>query len=133
MKNTSIRTPLARVRGLGSAKDGTSHWWAQRMTALALIPLGLWFVYSLMHLAVLGDSDAVAAWLQSPLSAIALIALLVALFWHARLGMQVIIEDYVHSEPVKMTLLIFNSFCMLGLGLISAVCVLKLHLLPIVP
>ena len=101
----SLRSPLGRVRGLGSAKEGVTHFWAQRMTALALIPLTVWFVVSL--LCVLGaDHAAVKAWVGSPVVAGLLILLIAATFYHAFLGLQVVIEDYVHNEATKLVSLV---------------------------
>ena len=99
------RSPLARVRGLGSAKEGVGHWWAQRLTALALIPLSLWFVISVVaHSGA--DYQAMRDWVGSPLVAGLLILLIVSTFYHVYLGLQVVIEDYVHSEVVKIASLI---------------------------
>lgn len=111
----SLRTPLARVRHLGSAKDGTHHWWLQRVTALALLPLILWFVISVVSLAG-ADHAAVAAWAGSPLSAALLILLLVATFYHAVLGLQVVIEDYVQDRVARTALLLLVQ----GLGILLA-------------
>lgn len=97
----NLRTPLARARGLGSAKSGTHHWWMQRLTAVALVPLCLWFVASLV-VVVTADYETVTFWLQSPLVAILCCALIVAIFYHGQLGMQVVLEDYVHSEALKL-------------------------------
>jgi succinate dehydrogenase / fumarate reductase membrane anchor subunit len=97
----TLASPLARVRGLGSAKEGVSHWWAERVSGAALIPLTLWFVYSVVMLAG-ADQDRVRAWLSRPASAILMSLLIVATFHHAALGTQVVIEDYVHREGVKM-------------------------------
>jgi len=111
----SLRTPLARVRHLGSAKDGTHHWWLQRVTALALLPLTLWFVISVIGLAG-ADHAAVAAWAGHPLSAALLVLLLVATFYHAVLGLQVVIEDYVHDRVARTALLLLVQ----GLGILLA-------------
>jgi succinate dehydrogenase / fumarate reductase membrane anchor subunit len=92
----SYRTPLGRVRGLGSAKEGVAHWWAQRLTALALIPLTLWFVISVVQM-IGADPPQVVEWIGSPVTAILLIVLIGATFHHAQLGVQVVIEDYVHT------------------------------------
>jgi succinate dehydrogenase / fumarate reductase membrane anchor subunit len=97
--------PLARARGLGSAKKGLQHWWAQRVTAVALVPLTLWFVFSVIHLNG-ADQAAVHDWLRRPASAIMMSLLLVATFYHLALGAQVVIEDYVHREGVKLTSLL---------------------------
>ena len=96
-----LRSPLARVRGLGSAKEGTHHWWAQRLTALALIPLTIWFVVSLIaHTGA--DHATAAAWIGSLWPAALLILTVVLTFHHGQLGLQVVIEDYVHNEALKI-------------------------------
>jgi succinate dehydrogenase / fumarate reductase membrane anchor subunit len=90
------RSSLARAMGLGSAKEGVGHWWSQRVTAVALIPLTLWFVASII--AHTGSEYATfIAWLRTPLVSILMILLLIAIFYHTALGLQVVIEDYVHS------------------------------------
>jgi len=94
--NLRLRDPLAVARGLGSAKDGTSHWWTQRLTAMALFLLTPWFIWLVVSL-VGAEQQAVRAMLASPLNASLLLAFLLALFRHAQLGMQVIVEDYVHG------------------------------------
>jgi len=109
------RTPLGRVRGLGSAKEGTHHWWLQRVTAIALVPLTLWFVISVIGL-IGKPYPAVAGWIGNPLVSVFLILLLLATFWHAYLGLQVVIEDYVHSEAVKITMLLLVKFACFILG-----------------
>ena len=125
----SLQSPLAKVRGLGSAKDGTGHWWWQRVTAIALIPLLVWFVYALMSVSLSGDRQVVINWMQSPFVAIALVLLLTALFTHARLGLQVVIEDYVHCGALRIGLLLLIKFASLALLAISVLSVLKVHLL----
>jgi succinate dehydrogenase / fumarate reductase, membrane anchor subunit len=100
-----MRSPLGRAVGLGSAKDGVEHWWLQRVTAVALVPLGLWFVIAIIRL-VGADVDNVRDWVGNPLPAILLVLLLIATFYHAALGLQVVIEDYVHAELTKLCLLI---------------------------
>mgnify|MGYP001224195897 CR=1 FL=1 len=111
----SLRSPLARVRHLGSAKDGTNHWWVQRLTALALVPLTLWFVISIIGL--LGaDHRAMVDWVSNPLTASLLILLLVATFYHAVLGLQVVIEDYVHDRVARLASLLLVQ----GLGFLLA-------------
>ena len=96
MKKRSIRTPLGRALGLGSAKEGVEHWWTERVTAVALVPLTLWFTASLVSLAG-GDHADVVAWLRTPLATVLMVLLLIALFHHMALGLQVVVEDYVHS------------------------------------
>lgn len=123
-----IRTPLARVRGLGSAKDGTHHWWMQRVTAVAMIPLGIWLVYSLLNLSLSSLSE-VQIWLQSPLHALLLMAFLGAMAWHSKLGLQVIIEDYAQKPFPKYTLLLINTLGTALLFLMAVMAVFKLHML----
>ena len=122
-----LRSPLAKVRGLGSAKDGTHHWWAQRLSAIALIPLSLWFIYSLVSMTTL-DYIAAIGWLQTPMTSTLLILFVFALFYHAQLGMQVVIEDYVDNEILKITSIILLKFVMLFAGLAGIVAILKVFL-----
>ena len=121
----SRRSPLARVRGLGSAKEGVSHWWAQRITALALVPLALWFVTSVAMMTG-ADYGSVRAWAASPVVAGLLILLIVATFYHMALGLQVVIEDYVGREGVKFAALILVQAAAIVLGLIGVLSVLLL-------
>ncbi len=111
-----FRTPLGRARGLGSARQGTGHWWAQRLTAIALAPLCLWFVAGIIGLVGAGHGAAVA-WIASPVNAVLLVLLILAVFHHGQLGLQVVIEDYVHTEWRKITLIIAVKFGALILGL----------------
>ncbi len=121
----SFRTPLGRVRGLGSAKDGTGHWWMQRLTALALVPITVWFVVSVIGMA--GASyEEFSAWLANPLVAGLFLILIAATFYHAVLGLQVVVEDYLHNEGMKIaTLLVIKAAAVL-LGLTAALSVLRL-------
>lgn len=125
MSNDSLRTPLGRVSGLGSAKDGTHHWWMQRLTAIALIPLVVWFVASLLSL-IGAERAMLVEWLSNPLAAILLVLFLAAGFYHMKLGMQVVIEDYIHTEWRKVAMLVFNAFACIFLGVASILAVLKL-------
>jgi len=105
----SSGTPLGQVLGHGSAKSGTGHWWAQRLSAVALLPLGLWFIFAL---ASRGDLSR-AAWLAFialPWHAVALALFLLALLYHSYLGVQVVVEDYVHDRPLKVATLIMSGF-----------------------
>ena len=104
-----MRSPLGRAIGLGSAKEGVDHWWAQRISAIALVPLSLWFVASVIGL-VGADIETVQNWVGLPLPAILLVLLLIATFYHASLGLQVVIEDYVHVEWQKFTAVIAVKF-----------------------
>ncbi len=121
----NLRSPLGRVRGLGSAKDGTGHWWAQRLTALALIPLTIWFVGAVISL-IGAEQAAVAAWIGSPVVAGLLILLIVVTFYHTALGLQVVIEDYVHTEGAKIALLLFVKALTIVLSLSAVLSVLTL-------
>ena len=106
-----MRSPLGRAIGLGSAKEGVEHWWAQRVTAIALVPLSIWFVISVIGF-VGADLETVQDWVSRPLPAILLVLLLIASFYHMSLGLQVVIEDYVHTELVKLGLVIIvRLFC----------------------
>ena len=119
-----LRTDLARVRHLGSAKDGVRHWWVQRLTAVAIIPLGIWFVVSALQLAGLPLAD-FRVWLTTGANFLLMALLVVAVFWHMQLGLQVVIEDYVHAEGAKMTLLVLNIFVCFFLGAFSLVALVK--------
>jgi len=108
-----MRSPLGRVLGLGSAKEGVEHWWRQRTTALLLVPLTLWFVISAVGL-IGADRAAVAAWMHNPMAAVLMIMLIAATFYHAALGLQVVIEDYIHGEAARITtLLVMRLLCIL--------------------
>jgi succinate dehydrogenase / fumarate reductase membrane anchor subunit len=123
----TLRSPLGRARGLGSARAGSRHWWAQRLTSVALVPLTLWFIWSIMHLTGASQAD-VADWLASPVRLALLLALIAATFHHLQLGMQVVIEDYVPQEGVKLAaLLAIKGLCIL-LALICAISALALCL-----
>lgn len=122
----SIETPLKRVRGLGSAKDGTHHWWMQRVTAVALIPLSLWLVYTFNYLA-LSDAETVKLWLQSPFQALILALFLGTACYHGKLGLQVVIEDYVHCHTSKNALLLANAFGFIILAGMALMAIARLH------
>jgi len=105
----SYRSPLGRARGLGSAKEGTHHFWVQRVTAVALIPLTLWFVFSLARLPSV-DYDVVHWWVAAPSVAIALVLFLGCVLYHSMLGVQVVVEDYVAGEAAKIATLLLSKF-----------------------
>jgi succinate dehydrogenase / fumarate reductase membrane anchor subunit len=110
-RSSQMRSPLGRVLGLGSAKEGVEHWWHQRVTALALVPLVLWFVVVVIEL-VGADRAALIDWLHNPIPATLMILLIVATFYHLALGLQVVIEDYIHGEAMRLTaLVVMRLFC----------------------
>ncbi|GMV68100.1 MAG: hypothetical protein AMXMBFR76_05390 [Pseudomonadota bacterium] len=120
-----MRTPLSRANHLGAAHEGTHHWWWQRMTGLALVPLLLWLVGSLVAMTG-ADYVTMQAWVARPGVTLGLVALLIALFYHAQLGLQVILEDYVHTEGLKLAaLLAVRAACFL-LGLLGVISVLRI-------
>jgi len=119
------RSELARARGLGSAKEGVQHWWMQRLTALALIPLGLWFVASLIaHLGL--DRAAAAAWLRQPVVLGLTALLIVAVFHHAQLGLQVVIEDYVGNEGARLAAVVLVKAAAIVLAMAALVALLTI-------
>jgi succinate dehydrogenase / fumarate reductase membrane anchor subunit len=122
---SDFQTPLKRVRGLGAAREGVGHWWGQRLTAIALAPLSIWFLWLVTKLAG-SDYSTVRETLGSPLQAIPMILFVYALFHHGQLGLQVVIEDYVHQRPVEIGLLILVKFLALAAGLTATISVLIL-------
>jgi succinate dehydrogenase / fumarate reductase, membrane anchor subunit len=104
----SLRSPLGAVLGRGAAGDGVSHWWSQRVTALALAPLSVWLVISLLRLP-LADYAAVSIWMAGGWNPVLLVLTVLAACWHSLLGVQVVIEDYVHTHALKLTLLLVSS------------------------
>lgn len=122
-----LMTPLARVRGHGSAKEGAHHWWVQRLTAVALIPLSIWFMSSLFTL-MPANYHMVVQWFDSPTVTLLMLLLVIALFYHAQLGMQVILEDYVHDAPFQVIALILNKLIFLVFGIITVLAILTLHI-----
>ena len=121
----SLRTPLGRALGLGSARKGSGHWWAQRMTAVGLVPLALWFVFALLSLDELSYT-AVTDWIASPVSATMLVLLVSVLMYHSKLGVQVVIEDYVHAPWLVLSSLIFSSFLHIALAVAGLVAILNI-------
>ncbi|WP_149539783.1 succinate dehydrogenase, hydrophobic membrane anchor protein [Siccirubricoccus phaeus] len=123
--NTTLRSPLGRVRGLGSAKGGTHHWWMQRVTSMALLPLMLWFTLSAALLAGEGYGSAIA-WIGQPVNAVLLLATIGIAFHHTAAGLQVVVEDYVNSEWAKLgAILTIRAICWL-LALAAALAVLRI-------
>ena len=123
----SLKHPLKNVKGLGSSGEGSHHWWSQRMTAFVLIPLTVWFVISIIQYA---DSsfDEVIQWVEQPWVAVLLIIYLSSMFMHAYLGLQVVIEDYIHGEGLKMVSLLVTKGVLLLAGIGSIFAVLRIAL-----
>lgn len=121
----NMRTPLSKVRGLGSAKSGTEHFWHQRLTAVANIPLVIFLIWFCVS-KVGADRAEMAAALSNPLVALMLVFTIVSVTWHMRLGMQVVIEDYVHGEGSKLICLLGNTFFSLAVALTGLFAVLKI-------
>ena len=121
----SLRTPLGRVRGLGTAKDGTHHWWLQRVTAVALVPLTIWFAVGVIaHVGA--ELSAMQAWLANPLNAALMILFVAMAFYHGYLGMQVVIEDYVHEELLKVASILVVKFAAALFGLTAVISVVMI-------
>ncbi|MBV9824396.1 MAG: succinate dehydrogenase, hydrophobic membrane anchor protein [Alphaproteobacteria bacterium] len=122
-----MRSPLGRAIGLGSAKEGVEHWWALRITSIALVPLTLWFVIAVI--ALLGaDRTVFVAWLHHPLPAVLMILVIVATFYHAALGLQVVIEDYLGHEALRISMMIVMRLAATVLAALGIFAVLKLSL-----
>ena len=122
-KGVSLRSAL----GFGAAKEGVHHWWMQRLTAIALVPLGIWFAASVVLLE--GASyERVTTWIGDPFVAVLLILTLGTLFLHLKLGLQVVIEDYIHTKLTKYSCLVANTFLNIALGLVCIFSVLKVAL-----
>jgi succinate dehydrogenase / fumarate reductase, membrane anchor subunit len=126
-ESSAHKNPLARARGLGSAREGTGHWFNQRVTALANIPLALWLVVSVLSLAG-ADHATFVAWLSLPVNAVLMILTLASFFYHAALGTQVIAEDYIHDEGTKILTLISLKLGFSALFVASLFSVLKIAL-----
>ena len=123
----SLRTPLSKVIGRGSAGEGVGHWWVQRVTAVALLPLTAWFVISLLGQS-LQSYDAMRGWLGQPWVAVPTILLVFTLAWHSKLGVQVVIEDYVHAKGTKTTLFLLSTFVHIGAAVAGIFAILALAL-----
>lgn len=123
----SLQTPLGRVLGLGSAKEGVGHWWAQRLTSLALAPLSLfliWLIFRLMG----ADYGQIHAMVGHPVVAVLLISFVICLYYHGQLGLQVIIEDYIHHRAVELTLLVLIKFAAFLLSAASVLAITRIAL-----
>lgn len=126
-----LTNPLSTARGLGSAKDGTHHWLMQRITAIVMLPLVIWFVYSFLTIMITASRSIIAEWFASPINSIGLLLLMSTMFYHAKLGLQVVIEDYVQGTCYKTALIIGLYITCFVLIIVSAVAILKLHIMGI--
>jgi succinate dehydrogenase / fumarate reductase membrane anchor subunit len=120
----SLRSPLGRVAGLGSARDGVHHWWMQRLTSIALVPLSIWFAVSLFSIPAM-DRVTVSAWMAQSWTAMLLILLVLVATWHSQLGLRVIVEDYVHSSGTKTLTLVTLGFAHVLIAAAGVFAVLK--------
>ncbi|MCY4051079.1 MAG: succinate dehydrogenase, hydrophobic membrane anchor protein [Gammaproteobacteria bacterium] len=122
-----LELPLAKAKGLGTSGEGSHHWWRQRLSALALIPLTLWFLFSVVN--QLGQEHFVVhEWIADPFTAVFLILYSIFMFYHAQLGLQVVIEDYVHNHGIKMAMLLFSNIVLLLFGILAVFSVLQIAL-----
>lgn len=122
---SQLRHPVAVAKGLGSAKDGVAHWWMQRVTAIALALLTPWFIYTVLSL-IGADYSTVKSTFAAPLTASLMLAFILALFWHARLGLQVVIEDYIHTPWLELTLQLAVKLVYFFAALASTVAIVRL-------
>jgi succinate dehydrogenase / fumarate reductase membrane anchor subunit len=123
----SLRSPLSKAVGLGSAKHGFSHWWWQRVSAIALIPLSIWFVFSVVCL-VGGEYQTAVDWLSSPFNATLMLLFVLAALFHGQTGLQVVIEDYVHTKWVNLSILLLIKFASALLAILATISVFKVVL-----
>ena len=123
----SMETPLGRVRGLGAAGEGAEHWWHERLSSIAVLLLSVWLLVSLLRLPAL-DPGTLAEWLSQPLAAVPMLLLVFTTFWHAKMGLQVVVEDYVHEEGSKFFWLVLLNFAAILAGMLGLFAVLKIAL-----
>ena len=121
----SLRSPISRVTGLGTAKDGVGHWWSQRVTSVALVPLGLWFVASLLRMPTFSH-ELVTTWIAVPLNSVLLLLLIATLIYHSQLGVQVVVEDYVHHHGLKIATMLLLTFAHVALAALAIFAVLRI-------
>lgn len=124
---TALQSPLGRVRGLGSARGGTHHWWMQRVTSIALLPLTIWFVFSAVGLAGVGYAET-RAWIGAPVNAVLLLAMIGLTFHHMAAGLQVVVEDYTRGEFARMAIVLAIKAVSLLMALACALAVLRIAL-----
>jgi succinate dehydrogenase / fumarate reductase, membrane anchor subunit len=120
----SLRSPLGRVLGAGAAHEGVRHWWQQRLTSIALVPLSVWFAVSLLTLPSLGHATLIA-WMSEPTTALLLILLVLVAAWHSQLGVRVVVEDYVHGAGARTLALVLSLFTHVLLAAAALLAVLK--------
>ncbi len=120
----SLRSPLGSVSGLGSAKDGVHHWWLQRLTSIALVPLTIWFTVSILSLPAM-DHLTVIAWMAQSWTALLLIVLVLVTAYHSQLGVRVVVEDYVHNSGMKTLTLVILTFAHALLAVAGVFAILK--------
>ena len=123
----SLRSPLGKVLGLGTAKDGTSHWWGQRISAVAVLLLGLWFAFMLATMDNFSHAAAVE-FVASPVNSLLLLLLIAAMGYHSYLGLQVVIEDYVHAPGLKLVSLVLSRFAHIFFAVAAIYAILKIGL-----
>ena len=121
----SLRSPIGRVLGLGAAKEGASHWWSQRVTSVALLLLGLWFVASLLRMSSF-EHEVVVAWIAGPVNAVLLLLLVATLIYHSLLGVQVVVEDYVHHHGLKIATMMLLTFAHVAVAALAIFAVLRI-------
>lgn len=121
----NLVSPLNRVLGLGSAKGGFEHWWLQRMTAVALVPLGIWFAVSLLMLPDFTYTT-VRGWIAQPWTGVLLVLTAISVIWHSHLGVQVVIEDYVRSKGIKVASLALSTFAHVAAGIAAVFAILRI-------
>jgi succinate dehydrogenase / fumarate reductase membrane anchor subunit len=122
-----MESPLGRVRGLGSARSGAGHWWHERLSSVAAFLLFLWLIASVLRLPDLSYGT-VTEWLAEPLAAVPMLLLILVTFWHLKLGLQVIVEDYVHEEGTKLFTIVLLNFFAVGAAALALFSVLKIAL-----
>jgi succinate dehydrogenase / fumarate reductase, membrane anchor subunit len=121
----SLVSPLSRVLGLGSARGGAEHWWMQRVTAVALVPLGIWFVLALVLLPDYSYAT-LRTWVSQPVTAVLLILTVISVVYHSKLGVQVVVEDYVHVKAVKVAGLMLSTLLHIAVAVAAAFAILRI-------
>ena len=125
MTDETTKTPLGRVRGLGPSGEGAEHWWDERLSSIAVLLLLVWLLVSLLRLPAL-DHETIDMWLSQPLAAVPMLLLVFAIFWHARMGLQVIVEDYVHDEGSKLFWILLINFAAILAAALALFAILKI-------